>query len=227
VTSTEAPEKRPDVTTEKGIKDARKPLDAIHKEFVKEIAKGRETTADEVNENYGRGAIVIAADAIKKGMIDKIGISNFKQPIKETASDGGEEVSMKTLAEFKAAHPALYIEAVAVGKAEGKAETMDLVQTHAHWGRESGALEMALDAIEKGTPMTGLIEAKYKTATIKKTQLDAREDENPPDFDGGVGDDDKDKGDPITVAAWNILDKKTDNPDVMDMDALDAPGKVV
>jgi ClpP class serine protease len=225
VTSTDAPDKRPDVTTKDGLEAARRPLDAIHREFVKEIAKGRGETPDAVNENYGRGAIVIAADAIKKGMIDKIGISKTKPTTQKTASQGGEEVSMKTLAEFKAAHPALYAEAVEVGKAEANSETMDLIKAHAHGGRESGDLETALEAIENLTPVTALITMKYQMAAVKKGQLKARQEDTIPDFDGGIGASEKPEkteDEKVIDEAYAIIDGSVETDDAVDCDAIAA-----
>jgi ClpP class serine protease len=72
ITSTEAPDKRPDVTTEEGKAVIRKELDEIHNLFVGAIARGRGVKASEVNANYGRGAIVLAESALAAGMIDKI-----------------------------------------------------------------------------------------------------------------------------------------------------------
>jgi ClpP class serine protease len=181
VTSTKAPEKRPDVTTKEGIETARKPLDAIHDKFVEAIANGRGTTSANVNENYGRGAIVIASDAVKQGMIDSIGIANTQT--QTTAKTGGEEVTgMKNLEELKAQHPALYAEAVAVGVAQER----DKVQAHAIYGAASGDYEGALKNIKDGVELTATVRAEYETKGWNKRAVEARQEEQPPPLDGTV-----------------------------------------
>lgn len=72
VTSTHAPNKRPNVTTEEGKAVVRKELDDIHALFVDQIAKGRNTTAARVNADFGRGGVVLAAEAKRLGMVDAV-----------------------------------------------------------------------------------------------------------------------------------------------------------
>ena len=171
ITSTNAPKKRPDASTEEGVAAIRENLDDVHEQFVNVIAQGRGTTPDKVNKNYGQGASMIAPKALSAGMITSI----FSRETTNTASDGGEEVKAMNLEEFKATHPALYAEAVELGKAQA----LDLVQAHAHRGRECGNLEIALKAIEEGTEMTELMKAQYDTAQNNKNAVEARAAENP------------------------------------------------
>jgi len=72
VTSTEAPNKRPDVRTPEGKAVVVAELDAIHELFVGEIATARGTNIKNVNATFGRGATFLAGQAKKLGMIDKI-----------------------------------------------------------------------------------------------------------------------------------------------------------
>lgn len=72
VTSTHAPNKRPDVRTDKGKAAVREELDQFHQLFVEAIAKGRGTTTKTVNSDYGRGGVVLAREAAKRGMIDAV-----------------------------------------------------------------------------------------------------------------------------------------------------------
>lgn len=72
VTSTEAPNKRPDVRTPEGKAVVVAELDAIHELFVSEIASARGTSPKNVNATFGRGAVFVAGQAKKLGMIDKI-----------------------------------------------------------------------------------------------------------------------------------------------------------
>lgn len=72
VTSTQAPDKRPDVRTDAGRATVRKHLDDLHGLFAKAIARGRSTTVARVNADFGRGGVVLAHEAKQLGMIDDI-----------------------------------------------------------------------------------------------------------------------------------------------------------
>lgn len=95
ITSTEAPDKRPDPSTEEGQAVIRKHLDAIHELFVDAIARGRsfatgkEVTVDMVNRDFGRGAVVLAKEAMRRGMVDKV--LNAKPAVRGGAAASGEE----------------------------------------------------------------------------------------------------------------------------------------
>jgi ClpP class serine protease len=77
VTSTEAPNKRPDVTTPEGLAVVKRELDVQHDLLVDAIARGRSrhtgsrVTKAQVNANFGRGGSVYAEDAVEAGMIDR------------------------------------------------------------------------------------------------------------------------------------------------------------
>lgn len=89
VTSTEAPDKRPDLATESGKAVVRKQLDALHELFADAIAQGRGTTAGRVNESFGRGATLLAHQAMQLGMIDSIaGASKGVGAVGASASSG-------------------------------------------------------------------------------------------------------------------------------------------
>jgi ClpP class serine protease len=77
VTSTAAPNKRPDVRTPEGQAVVRSELDVQHELLVDAIARGRSrsgspTTANDVNAKFGRGGSVFAEGAKAAGMIDKV-----------------------------------------------------------------------------------------------------------------------------------------------------------
>lgn len=72
IASTEAPKKRPDVTTPEGVAAVRAELDQIHELFANAIAKGRGTTSAAVNADFGRGGVLLAKQAKAAGMIDSI-----------------------------------------------------------------------------------------------------------------------------------------------------------
>jgi ClpP class serine protease len=77
VTSTAAPNKRPDVTTPEGQATIRGELDVQHELLVDAIARGRTrhgtaTTAADVNARFGQGGSVYAEGARAAGMIDAV-----------------------------------------------------------------------------------------------------------------------------------------------------------
>lgn len=86
ITSENAPNKIPDVSTKKGRDILKDRVDAIENVFIQRVAEGRKTTIENVKENFGRGALFIAEnpsgqDAIKAGMIDGlIESENLKNP---------------------------------------------------------------------------------------------------------------------------------------------------
>ena len=72
VTSTDAPNKRPDPTTAEGVAAIRETIDPIHALFAEDIAKGRGVSVETVNKKFGRGGVLVAREAIARGMIDGI-----------------------------------------------------------------------------------------------------------------------------------------------------------
>lgn len=77
VTSTAAPNKRPDPRTPEGKAVIVEQLDAIHELFADAIARGRSNatgakfTIARVNSDFGKGAVMLADDAYAAGLIDK------------------------------------------------------------------------------------------------------------------------------------------------------------
>ncbi len=72
ITSKDAPEKAFDFAKEKDRKRYQERLNEIHNVFARRVAEGRKTTEKDVNENFGKGGVLIAEKALKAGMIDGI-----------------------------------------------------------------------------------------------------------------------------------------------------------
>jgi ClpP class serine protease len=92
IASTDAPNKRPDPTTEQGKSVIRAELDALHTLFVETIARGRTragsaTTPSQVNADFGRGGMLLAGEAKKRGMIDRIARVGESSDSEEAAVD--------------------------------------------------------------------------------------------------------------------------------------------
>ena len=148
ITSTNAPAKRPDVKTEEGKNIVRKELDAMHDIFVEAIARGRKTSMKDVNLAYGQGAMFLAEEAEKIGMIDAI------QTKKKT---GIKKMDLSTL---KAEHAALVDQIVA--------EERDRVSAHLKMAEASGDMKTAIQAITDGSGMTASLQAAYMAAGLNK-----------------------------------------------------------
>lgn len=72
VVSTNAPNKRPDPTTDEGLAEIRTMLDALETQFIADVARARGTTAAKVKEEFGAGGVKIGPMAVAAGMADKV-----------------------------------------------------------------------------------------------------------------------------------------------------------
>jgi ClpP class serine protease len=89
ITSTDAPDKCPDIKTDEGIATLRKELDSVHAVFAERVASGRRCSIEKVNTEFGRGGLVFARDAVKVGMIDALDEGPFT-PSTEDFTDQGD-----------------------------------------------------------------------------------------------------------------------------------------
>jgi ClpP class serine protease len=72
IVSSNAPNKRPDPTSEAGSAEVRSMLDAIETLFIADVAKGRNVSTDAVVAGFGGGGVKIGAAAKSAGMVDKV-----------------------------------------------------------------------------------------------------------------------------------------------------------
>lgn len=197
IASTEAPNKRPDVTTPEGVAVIREELDALHALFAQEIAMGRKaTTGDEemtvarVNADFGRGSVLLAKDAKKRGMIDSLPKSTARARGKNaSAGIGGPEtpepvkvegkVAM-TKDELKAQHPELYASIREEGREEGIKAGTDTerkrVKAHNAMAKAAGDPSLAVPFIESGASVQDdEVFATYQTASMNRNAQAARQ----------------------------------------------------
>lgn len=192
ITSSKAPKKRPDLTTEEGRKMVVEQLDEVHDLFVDVIAQGRGTTSKKINADYGQGGTFLAQEALKRGMIDEIGFKPSQKTTETTtASTGGEheniEVKTMDLETLKAQHPAVFKAA----HDEGVAAERDRCTAHLTWAENGGktAMSTAITACKEGTQVTQTMIAQYMTASKNEADLEAAEgdDDNTQDVTDNAG----------------------------------------
>lgn len=186
IASTDAPKKRPDVTTKAGVDMVREELDAMHEIFVDAIATGRSTTADKVNADFGQGGTVLANEALKRGMIDSIAVEPLKV-VKNTKtttanlSGNQPEATNMDLKQLQAQHPETFAAAVQ----KGTTEERDRVSAHLMMGESSGDMKTACTAIKDGSAMTAVLQATYMTAGMNRSDVANRQGD---DADADAGD---------------------------------------
>lgn len=173
IISSKAPDKNPDIKTEKGMKKYQTEIDKLHDIFAKNVANGRNTTIEDVNENFGQGGVLFSEEAKKAGMIDFINLS-----IKDlTNNDNG----VKAMADEKTFTQAELNAAIATAKAEGVKEGTSLERTRVEKHLTylgSAKNESILENIKNGTAFSDSVE-KYAEEKFAKTELKSRGDENP------------------------------------------------
>lgn len=152
ITSTQAPKKAPDPDTTAGRKAIVEQLDALHELFVEAIAAGRGTDEKTVNRKYGQGALILADEALKRGMIDSI---------ENTGLKGVKNVEAKT-EDYQA----------------GIDAERDRVLAHLTMGEASGDMKTACLAIRDGSAMTAELQAKYLAAGMNKADIKRRQDDD-------------------------------------------------
>lgn len=196
LTSTEAPDKRPDVTTDEGRAVYVKLLDGIHDLFVESIADARGVESSKVNETFGRGATVLAGEAKRLGMIDHLDRPARLERRSDRSADknagsrehsqhasavgGGQEIESMDINTLKAQHPQLVAELLAEGNAQGTKNERDRVTAHLTMGKQGGSqgLAIAFEAIEKGEGFSLTTNAKYMSVALNERDSRTRQEES-------------------------------------------------
>lgn len=175
VANTASQKKRPDLSTEEGVKVVQEELDDVYQILAEKIAAGRKTTVEKVMTGYGEGAVMTARTALQKGMIDKIEKAESTPAATTAEKIGGSRMDLHQL---KSEHPDVYREAVA----EGTKTERDRVRAHLI-AADGGNIEIAHKAILEGEAYTDLIKAEHDAFARKKSMIAAREEEAPGDID--------------------------------------------
>ncbi|AUR81403.1 TMhelix containing protein [Vibrio phage 1.005.O._10N.286.48.F2] len=187
ITSTNAPNKRPDASTEEGVAQIRAELDAYEDLFIEAIAAGRGTNTADIKANYGQGSVTTARNALKSGMIDAIASQSgsalagtqtnltAQGETEHNLTANSEEVMNK--AELQAKHPELYAEikneGIQAGKIEGKSDEQKRVSALAEAGESFGAQELAMACIKDGTEIDATLQLRFASAQATNNSLSA------------------------------------------------------
>lgn len=140
IVSSQSPNKRPDPSTDKGRLAIQTTVDQLASVFIGSVAKYRGVSESDVLENYGQGGMFVGQAAVDAGLADRTGtlesvIAELNESTKTTFFLGGP----MTLQELKTNHPAVYEEAVAVGRKEAEAAAEGKIATAKQAGEKEGA----------------------------------------------------------------------------------------
>lgn len=176
ITSSNAPHKRPDVTTSEGQAVLREHLDEVEALFINNIADGRAVSPDTVRAQYGQGRMFLAQTALDSGLIDSIrgsntGLMGISQEAAPTATRSTTRMNIETL---KAEHPEVFRAAVELG---AKTER-ERVCAHLKLGESAKAVETAISAIRDGRELTQDMQAEYMAAAMSARDTAHRTDDS-------------------------------------------------
>ena len=73
IISSQSPKKRANPTTDTGRAEIQRVVDDLADVFIKEVARFRDVTAEEVAEKFGEGGLIIGQKAIDRNMADELG----------------------------------------------------------------------------------------------------------------------------------------------------------
>mgnify|MGYP000932212347 CR=1 FL=1 len=93
IVSSNAPNKRPDPTSDGGASEIRATLDAIEQQFIADVARGRGTTPKKVAAEFGQGGVKIGVAAKAAGMVDKV--TNFELAFAAAKRVAREEITRR------------------------------------------------------------------------------------------------------------------------------------
>lgn len=154
--SSQSPYKRIDPTTDTGRQAIQARIDRLASVFIETVARNRGASADQVVERFGRGGLLIGADAVTAGMADALGsyeavlsglsaparpslfalpliaASEAAEPTKETAMPPEDE---KTTTDSEARFRVLEAQLAAERKARISAESASFAERQIREGR--------------------------------------------------------------------------------------------
>ena len=120
--SSVSPRKRLDPETDEGKTAIMDEVNDIAEVFVSNVAEGRNTSPEDVKQNFGKGGMLIGQAALDAGMVDRVG--TFEELMaslsgQTTSSDGDYSMDKK---ELKAEHRKVYDAVLEEGQAAAEQE---------------------------------------------------------------------------------------------------------
>jgi ClpP class serine protease len=180
--STQTPRKRTDMTTEEGQQDWQNLIDADAELFINAVATGRGVTPETVQADFGQGAMFIAGEALKRGMIDKIqstrsllaelqdvGNSNFKAASVSAAKRTEQEMSKEEIAALKKKAAESQAQAVKEALDNERARVSAIDAIAASYAQDDGVVISAVQAVVD----EGRVDPNATAETIQVTAAQA------------------------------------------------------
>lgn len=171
ISSSDAPNKAPDVTTIEGKAVIQKQLDEIQSLFVRRVAEGRGVSIQKVQSDYGQGGVFLARQALASGMIDEIQTLEDRKKVSQTQSihsaksenkniDKGKKMDLEKL---KSEFPSVFAEVIQVGVRQER-ERVNSLKSFAEADKENQKVkEIVEEAIQNGNTFES-IQAKLIVA---------------------------------------------------------------
>lgn len=133
--NTASPNKRIDISTDKGKQVVVQELDALADVFINTVADHRGTTPGDVVANFGKGSVLVGKNAVDVGMADRLG--SFEGLLAEKSNininDGGfvmaDEKIVITAGSLKASDPDVHEAIMSLGREEGLASAKKVVDS--------------------------------------------------------------------------------------------------
>lgn len=98
VTSSNAPDKRLDLSTDDGQAKVREMIDGIEEVFIQDVARGRGVSVSTVKQDFGRGGTKSARQAKEAGMIDRVEPGGLGAVLSRLASPSRSTTPRRTAA---------------------------------------------------------------------------------------------------------------------------------
>jgi ClpP class serine protease len=171
ISSSDAPNKAPDVTSIEGKAVIQKQLDEIQSLFVRRVAEGRGVSIQKVQSDYGQGGVFLARQALAAGMIDEIQTLEDRKKVSQTQSihsaksenkniDKGKKMDLEKL---KSEFPSVFAEVIQVGVRQER-ERVNSLKSFAEADKENQKVkEIVEEAIQNGNTFES-IQAKLIVA---------------------------------------------------------------
>ena len=160
IVSSQSPHKRLDPTTDDGRSRLQIRIDSMADVFIETIARNRNVSAENVQNHYGGGDVMIGAKAVSAGLADRIGsleglIAELSSPQKSPPLEGffnaqnqppsTQEKKPMDIETLKKDHPDLVATLMREGASAVKTRLNDILCSEEAKGREKLAKEMALN----------------------------------------------------------------------------------